>query len=126
METPLLDFANSDKAKATPTRWGVVKASPPEFPGPAYEAKYDEVRLKGARARVYNLMKDGQWRTLREITSQTNSPEASASAHLRTLRKLLGRNSVSKRRRGNPSEGVWEYSLVVKKGVGDAEKDFPE
>ena len=35
-----------------------------QFDGSDYSEKFDLARLTGQIARVYNLMKDGEWRTL--------------------------------------------------------------
>lgn len=115
----LLDFANRDKAKANPTRWEAAKqVSPPAFPGPSYVAKFDEARLKGQQARIYACMKDGRYRTLSEISRLCHpAPEASVSAMLRMFRRPIAKGGlglkVDKNRRGDPSRGLWEYSVKV-------------
>ena len=38
-----------------------------DFDGADYQSKRDKVRLTGHLQRLYNLMQDGQWRTLGEI-----------------------------------------------------------
>jgi hypothetical protein len=86
----------------------------PGFDGPAYESKYDHKRLTGQLQRVYNLMKDGRWRTLSEIADATKDPHASISAQLRHLRKeRFGAHTVNRRARGERVNGLFEYSLVV-------------
>lgn len=57
------------------------------FDGDTYDAQQDFLRLKGQMLKVYELMRDGSWRTLREIADSVGSPEASVSARLRDLRK---------------------------------------
>ena len=57
------------------------------FDGDTYEAEYDFDRLTTQLARTFNVIADGQWRTLGEIAELTGAPEASASARLRDLRK---------------------------------------
>ena len=85
-----------------------------DFNGPCYEAKYDRKRLTGQIKRVYDLMKDGTWRTLREIAEKTRDPEASVSAQIRHLRKpRFGGFEVQKRYRGERENGLWEYRLEV-------------
>lgn len=59
----------------------------PEFDGKTYEPAEDKDRLSNALARVYDLMRDGEWRTLGEIARFANCSEAGASARLRDLRK---------------------------------------
>ncbi len=86
------------------------------FDGSTYEPKFDATRLRGEMARVYNLMMsfpNGRWWTLREISNSTQDPEASISARLRDLRKAkFGAHTVNRRRRGEPSRGIWEYQLL--------------
>ena len=58
-------------------------------------------------------MIDGTWRTLREIEDNANAPAASASAQLRNLRKeRFGSFTVEKRRRGDRTNGLFEYKLI--------------
>ena len=83
------------------------------FDGPAYDPALDQGRLTGQLARIYRLMRDGEWRTLGEIATATGDPEASVSAQLRHLRKArFGHHQVEKRRRGHPKRGLWEYQLI--------------
>jgi len=78
-----------------------------------YVIKYDFSRLKTARDKVYALMQDSKWRTLREISFATGSPEASASATLRDFRKAqYGMHIVDRRLRGGRNRGLWEYKLT--------------
>lgn len=85
------------------------------FNGPVYDPKYDKVRLTGQILRIFNLMKDGHWRTLSEIEAITNDPAASISAQLRHLRKeRFGSHTVNKRPRGDRKQGLWEYQLLVR------------
>jgi len=83
------------------------------FNGPVYEPEFDYVRLTGQIHRVYDLMRDGQWRTLAEIEAWTRDPAASISAQLRHLRKeKFGSHNVEKRPRGDRSNGLWEYRIA--------------
>lgn len=84
----------------------------PHFNGPEYDPELDFARLTGQIKRVFDCMVDGEWRTLSEISIVTGDPEASISAQLRHLRKdRFGGHTVIKRRRGNPSFGLFEYQL---------------
>lgn len=84
------------------------------FNGPAYNAERDNARLVGQMLRVFELMKDGQYRTLREIAEATGDPEASISAQLRHLRKpRFGSHVVDRRNRGEAGNGLHEYALLV-------------
>ena len=86
-----------------------------DFDGPVYERQHDKRRLTGQILRVYGCMKDGRWRTLREIEQLTNDPAASISAQLRHLRKeKFGRHTVNKRHRGERKQGIWEYQLELR------------
>jgi hypothetical protein len=104
------DFANTDRAAANQKS----RASLPLFDGPTYEDKHDRIRLSGQLARVYNCMSDERWRSLAEIRAFIKSgSEAGISARLRDLRKKkFGSHVVEGRRRGEPSDGAWEYRLI--------------
>lgn len=80
------------------------------FAGPDYDPAKDNERLDGQMKRVFILMGDGAWRTLREIAQQTGDPEASISAQLRHLRKpRFGAYRVEKKSRGH---GLFSYRLL--------------
>lgn len=84
----------------------------PEFNGSDYEPLLDKLRLTGQLKDIYNLMKDGVWRTLQEIEFVTHYPQASISAQLRNLRKQrFGGYIVSKKRRGYHNNGLFEYRI---------------
>ena len=86
-----------------------------EFDGPDYQHALDFSRLTGQIERIFTTMADKQWRTLREIESITNDPQASISAQLRHLRKpKFGNHQLHKRRRGDRTKGLFEYSLHKK------------
>lgn len=86
---------------------------PLRFNGPAYDPALDRDRLSGQIQRIFELVRDGQWRTLSEIAATTGDPEASVSAQLRHLRKpRFGAYVVEKRRRGLETAGLWEYRLL--------------
>lgn len=82
------------------------------FDGDTYEPDFDEERLGKQSRKVYDLMVDGEWRTLGEIESATGAPQASISARLRDFRKpRFGGFTVERRRRGDPKDGLFEYQL---------------
>ncbi len=86
----------------------------PRFDGPVYVPALDDRRLTGQLLRIFELMRDGQWRTLPEIEEETDDPAASISAQLRHLRKArFGSHRVDKRRRTSATSGLWEYRLIV-------------
>lgn len=87
----------------------------PRFEGPAYDPALDHARLTKQLGRVFNLMRDGVWRSLQDIASATGDPESSVSAQLRHLRKArFGSYTISKRRRVE-GVGTWEYRLEAPK-----------
>lgn len=86
------------------------------FDGSDYDPTLDDERLTGQIKRVWDCMKDGRWRTLEEIATATGDPQASISAQLRHLRKeRFGSHTVNKRRRGEPTQGLFEYQLQINK-----------
>lgn len=86
------------------------------FNGSDYSPKHDCVRLTKQIKRVFDLMKDGEWRTLGEIESITGDGQASVSAQLRNLRKdRFGAHTVNKQIRGDRKDGLYEYKLIVNK-----------
>ena len=88
---------------------------PLRFDGPCYDPKFDLSRLSGQIRRIFDLMSDGQWRTLSDISSIIEAPEASISGNLRHLRKeRFGGHTVNKRRKGDPHSGLWEYQLIIR------------
>ena len=95
----------------------LIAARRAKFNGAVYEPRFDDARLAGQLADIFNLMKDGQWRTLDEIQMQTGAPQASISAQLRHLRKpRFGSHIVDKRARGDRKDGLWEYRVITRGG----------
>ena len=91
------------------------------FNGSDYDPAMDNVRLTGQILRVYTLMADGVWRTLREIEDATGDPAASISAQLRHLRKArFGAHRIDKRSRGMRIVGLFEYRLAMEEEAGAA------
>jgi hypothetical protein len=81
------------------------------FDGSDYIPSRDDARLSGQLLRVWDCMKDEQWRTLREISNITGDPEASISAQLRHLRKpRFGGYDVEKE---YVSNGLYKYKLLI-------------
>jgi hypothetical protein len=80
------------------------------FDGAVYDPQFDDARLDKQLGRVWSVVQDGRWRTLREIAQQTHDPEASISAQLRHLRKpRFGGYIIKKRNRGDRVRGLYEY-----------------
>lgn len=87
--------------------------APMRFDGDTYVPVLDEVRLTGQWLRVFTVMCDQQWRTLREIADATGDPEASISARLRDFRKpRFGGCIVKRQHRGELTRGLYEYQLL--------------
>lgn len=81
----------------------------PKRDGATYDHHKDGKRLGGQHRIVFELMRDGRWRTLAEIEDATGHPQASVSARLRDFRKpRFGGRQVNRRRR---TEGSFEYQL---------------
>lgn len=86
-----------------------------DFDGPTYDRDKDKDRLSGQFQKVFDTMRDGQWRTLDDITVITGYPNASISARLRDFRKdKFGKHTVERRR---VAQGLFEYRLIVNQGV---------
>jgi len=91
--------------------------TPLRFDGPEYSPARDQKRLTGQLLRVFNLMRDGKWRTLAEISAATGDPESSISAQLRHLRKArFGSHTVLRERKESTQfhSGTFRYRLVAK------------
>ena len=111
------DASTFEHFKYCDGRQGRIEAeieSAPHFDGPAYQPEHDHARLTGQILRVWDLMRDGYWRTLQEIADRTGDPPASISAQLRHLRKeRFGLHTVERRSRGDRASGLWEYRVLV-------------
>ena len=81
------------------------------FDGSDYVHKRDGIRLTGQLERVFDVMKSGEWITLRQLSDRARCPEASASAQMRNLRKeRFGGFEVEKK---YDHFGVFLYRLKV-------------
>jgi hypothetical protein len=81
------------------------------FDGDDYVPDRDNARLTGQLLRVWECMKDEQWRTLSQISKITGDPEASISAQLRHLRKKrFGSHTVD---REYIERGLYKYKLII-------------
>ena len=93
----------------------------PQFDGDDYQRNRDEERLSGQMLRVFNCMKDGEWKALRVIAEETHDPEASISAQLRNLRKeKFGGYEIERR---YIKDGLYEYRLVIVSYDSSKEKE---
>ena len=79
--------------------------------GTTYERPRDLVRLNKQAQTIFNLLADGQWRTLNRISVLTGYPEASISARLRDFRKeKFGAYTIE---REHIERGLHRYRLVL-------------
>ncbi len=75
-----------------------------DFDGVTFASVQDGIRLTGQIKRIFELMRDGNWRTLRQIARATYCLETSASTRLRDFRKpRFGGHTVERRRRERQS-----------------------
>jgi hypothetical protein len=82
-----------------------------QFIGSDYVEGRDQDRLSKQHVKVFNLMKDGVFRTLPQISDLLREPPASVSAQLRHLRKpAFGSHTVNKKYEGN---GLFSYQLII-------------
>ncbi len=82
------------------------------FDGATIEPQRDNLRLNKQLQRVYDCMKDGQWRSLESISDLTGDPCPSISSRLRDLRKRkFGGFKVE---RQYITHGLFYYRLVLK------------
>ena len=81
-----------------------------QFDGHTYNHLQDSFRLHRQLGKVWDVVKNGAWSTLREIAAQIGAPEASVSARLRDLRKpKFGSNIVEREHTG---QGLYRYRLI--------------
>jgi hypothetical protein len=79
------------------------------FDGETYDISRDYLRLDCQLGKVFNLMKDGEWRTLGQIADHVGGSEASVSARLRDLRKKKYGSHVIQRE--HIANGLYKYRL---------------
>lgn len=85
------------------------------FDGSDYKPQRDDQRLSAQYVRIFELMKDKVFRSLKEISEYTGDPEASISAQLRHMRKeRFGSHTVNKQYIG---EGLYIYQLLVNRAA---------
>jgi len=99
---------------ATPTREvpRAFEESQMRFNGADYNPERDDVRLTGQILRIWDVVHNGTWYTLKEIHSQTGDPEASISAQLRHLRKPRFGGHIVEREYIN--NGLYKYRVLSK------------
>lgn len=84
-----------------------------QFDGSTYIPTIDHKRLTGQLKRVYDVMSDGNWHRLSELSARCEAPESSVGARIRDMRKeKFGAHKVD-RRRHLTIPGLWLYKLEV-------------
>lgn len=82
----------------------------PDFDGETYSRTHDHARLGKQYLSVLNVMRDGRWRSLADISAIIAAPQASISARIRDMRKAkFGGYGVERRRL---SGGYYQYRLA--------------
>jgi hypothetical protein len=80
------------------------------FRGRGVRTVKDESRLGGLYRKVFDLMKDQHWRTLREIQLNTGGLDGSISRMLRYMDDpYVGGHHKENRQR---APGLWEYRII--------------
>lgn len=78
--------------------------------GTTFSRSRDGARLNKQAQDVFDVMADGKWHDLEEVSLLTDHPEASVSARLRDLRKpKFGGRIIEKQCHGR---GLWTYRMV--------------
>ena len=92
------------------TEAGDVDYSTLRFDGADYQPERDNVRLGTQLQRVKDVIKDGQWYTVKSISMITGDPETSVSAQVRNLRKKrFGKYIIDCKRLDN---GLYQYRMA--------------
>lgn len=82
------------------------------FSGQTFDPALDGARLNTQLHKVYDVMRDYQWHTLRELADRVGGSESGVSARLRDLRKQrFGVHVIEGKRIGK--SGTWQYRLVL-------------
>jgi len=104
-------FSNSDEAVIEHAK-EVLNVKSLSFDGVS-SMQIDVPRLSLQLARVFELVKDGRHRTLRQIADATGCLETSASARLRDLRKSRFGGHTVLPHQLSASPLVYEYQLIL-------------
>lgn len=83
-----------------------------KFDGKTYDKERDGPRLSSQLGRVFAVMRDGRWRTLRDLSSRTPGGEAALSARLRDIRKGRVPGWTMQSERIDDRSGLWRYRVV--------------
>ena len=91
----------------TPTLFDLA----PVFRGATYSKPQDEKRLGSQLERVFSILQDGKWHTLRSLAKRVQGSEAGVSARLRDLRSAeYGAHTIKSSR---VTSGLWKYRMVI-------------
>lgn len=102
-----------------PTPGFTTPGDGPHHDGETYEPTLDHRRLNAQTLAVWNVMRDGQWHRLREVSAAIGAGEASVSARFRDLRKAKFGGHTLERRRVEGCPGLHEYRLLPNPLSGD-------
>ena len=83
------------------------------FSGTTYSQALDHDRLSTQYNRVFNVMCDGQWHTIPELTSLSGGTEPAVSARIRDMRKKRFGAHTVERERVPGQKGLWRYRLTL-------------
>lgn len=72
----------------------------------------DDRRLSAQMAAVIEVMRDGQWRDLLNLSRASGAPEASCSARLRDVNKPQNRWMGYEMEASHVARGYWIYRLL--------------
>lgn len=96
------------------------------FDGATFDPKLDGKRLTTQKFAVLTALYSGEWLGLLDIAQKAGLSAAQLpgiSARVRDLRKRAhGGHTVERRRVGDGTDGVWEYRLVLRQPLRDAEQ----
>lgn len=82
-----------------------------ERDGWTFHPPADASRLNAQAVRVFEVMRDGEWHTLAEMSATTGDPEASISARFRDFRKGRFGHMAAISERIKDGGGQWRYRL---------------
>lgn len=90
----------------------------PVIHGSTFSEARDGERLRSLHTRVFDLMRDGQWRTLDSIRLVTGGSEGGVAARLRSFRDFKNGGHVVERRSVDGG-GLYEYRLQIRTAHDD-------
>jgi len=87
----------------------------PHFSGQTYDPAIDHARLSTALGRVYTVLSDEKWHTLKEIAEKARTSEAGCSARIRNLRETQWQRiyKVAAVHSERITASQWRYRIVL-------------